>query len=102
VQLKRKFVGIKQVHLNLCLALALSSAAGTLAVHAALDQYTYNNLLKARDGLMDQKEQIRISEDQTSQQIHALQTKLNRLEQYGSETDQALRDIDSALSKMSN
>lgn len=64
---------------------------------SAYDSAVYNNLMKTRDALMQQRDYLRQAYDDTSKQIDALQQKMNRINSYLDQNDKNLRDLDTAL-----
>lgn len=80
---------------------------GTLAVvqafsgtASAYDSGVYNNLMKTRDALLQQRDYLQKAYDDTSKQIDQLQQKLSRVNSYLNQNDKNLRDIDDALRQM--
>jgi uncharacterized coiled-coil DUF342 family protein len=63
----------------------------------AYDSSVYNNLMRTRDALLQQRDYLRRSADETSKQLDQLQQKMARINNYLDQNDKNLRDIDAAL-----
>lgn len=79
---------------------ALSAAFSMQFVSGAASAYdsaVYNNLMKTRDALLQQRDYLQKAYDDTQRQIDALQQKMTRINSYLDQNDKNLRDIDAAL-----
>lgn len=65
----------------------------------AYDSSVYNNLMRTRDALLQQRDYLRRSADETSKQLDQLQQKMGRINNYLDQNDKNLRDIDAALNQ---
>jgi len=72
-------------------------ALSTFGSATAFDQQVYNNLLKSRDALLEQKQYLQSAYDEVSTSLEALQVKQDRLNKYLDQNDRALRDVDTTL-----
>lgn len=64
---------------------------------SAYDQLVYNNLMKSRDALVTQQQELQRAYDETQKQIDALNAKLTRYDTYLKQLNASLRDVDTAL-----
>jgi len=69
---------------------------------SAYDPSVYDNLQRTRDALLDQRKHLQDVYDQYSNQIDQLQQKLSRINNYLSQNDRALKDVESAIGKAGN
>ncbi len=63
----------------------------------AYDQQVYNNLLKSRDALLGQKNELQAAYDATQKEIDELNAKLGRIDGYMKQVNSSLKDVDTAL-----
>lgn len=89
-QLKSKLFA--SVSLGVILALGLGNAG-----HAGTDVKVYDNLMRSRDALLNQRAYLQKALDSLTQQLNDLNDKIGRLRDYMDQNDQALRDVDRAL-----
>lgn len=77
------------------LQLIVTISIGTLAF--AQNTQVYNSLAKSRDALLDQRTYLQTEADKVSQQLDALQQKMERVNGYLRDNDRALRDVEAAM-----
>lgn len=77
------------------LQLIVTISIGTLAF--AQNTQVYNSLAKSRDALLDQRTYLQSEADKVSQQLDALQQKMERVNGYLRDNDRALRDVEAAM-----
>ncbi|MBX9879449.1 MAG: hypothetical protein K2Y22_13390 [Candidatus Obscuribacterales bacterium] len=90
----------KQVKLKLFAAVSLGFvlALGVMSAgHAGQNPTVYNNLMRSRDALLNQRAYLQKALDGLSSQLNDLNDKIGRLRDYLDQNDQALRDVDRAL-----
>ncbi len=83
---------------SFCLAIALV-VAQRLPSLASLDSRTYDNLMRSRDALLAQEDYLKKAQGVVGDQISALQDKQSRINDYLRQNEDALRDINTALSQ---
>ncbi len=76
---------------------AITCAQLVTGTALAYDTGVYNNLLKTRDALLQQRDYLQRAYDDTAKQIDLLQQKLGRVNDYLDQNNKNLRDIDTAL-----
>ncbi len=64
---------------------------------SAYDQQVYNNLMKSRDALVSQQQELQQAYDATQKQIDGLNAKLTRIDAYLKQVNSSLKDVDTAL-----
>lgn len=89
----------KQV--NLKLFAVISAGVLTLGLmsagHAGPNQIVYDNLMRSKDALLNQRAYLQKALDSLTSQMNDLNDKIGRLRDYLNQNDQALRDVDRAL-----
>jgi septal ring factor EnvC (AmiA/AmiB activator) len=75
----------------------VSAFTANQVLAAGYDPNVYNNLMKTRDALLQQRDYLQKAYDDTNKQIDALQQKMTRINNYLDQNDKNLRDIDQAL-----
>lgn len=88
------FKQLKGIFIGLCLGLVVAQAMPGVS---ARDQRVYDNLMRSRDALVNQRAYLQKGMDDINGQIHDLQEKSNRINDYLKQVDQALHDVDIAL-----
>ena len=63
----------------------------------AYDQSVYNNLMKSKDALVVQQQELQAAYDTTQKQIDELNAKLGRIDSYLKQVNSSLKDVDTAL-----
>ncbi len=79
--------------LAICLLCWLSGRA------SAYNASILNSLARSRDALLTQRAHLQDAADETQRKITEYQTKLDSINAYLSDTDNALRDVESAMAR---
>lgn len=90
----------KQVKIKLIAAVSTGTilALGFMSAgHAGPNPGVYDNLMRSRDALLNQRAYLQKALDGLSTQLNDLNDKIGRLRDYLDQNDQALRDVDRAL-----
>ncbi|MBS2000924.1 MAG: hypothetical protein JST44_05415 [Cyanobacteria bacterium SZAS LIN-5] len=85
--------------INLIAMLAICSLCWFSGRASAYNASILNSLARSRDALLTQRAHLRDAADDTRQKIAELQSKLDSINSYLADTDNALRDVESAMAR---
>ena len=70
------------------------------AATAAYDTYLYDSLLRSRDALLSQREELQQARNDALGQIDRLNQKVSRIDAYMRQIDDSLRDVTASLARI--
>ena len=77
----------------------LFSLGCTNLAAVAFDSQVYDNLMRSRQALLEQKDHLQDSADRIGQQIDNLNRQLDTVNAYLRDTDSAIKDVESTLAR---
>jgi len=80
-------------------AVLLATAGWVGSAATALDSGVYDNLNRSRDALLTQRKNLQDASDRLNRRIAELQRQLDSVNSYLRDTDNAIRDVESALKR---